>query len=95
MSFILEQSTYKGGEMERREHWETVKFIIVFILAAIIATFPFWYPKEEKAYKGSNDPRCKNRYRGGKYPCILSSSDLGIYSELAEGVEYHQRDKEE
>ncbi len=81
--------------MRRREFWEIVKFIIVLILAFIIATFPFWYPKEEKAYKGSNDLGYKNRYRKGRYPYTLSSPDLRVYSELTEGIEYSQGNNEE
>ncbi len=80
--------------MRRREYWEIVRFIIVLILAFIIATFPFWYPKDEKAYKGSNDLGYKNRYRKGRYPYTLSSPDSRVYSELAEEIEYSQGDKE-
>lgn len=80
--------------MRRREHWEIVKFIIVLTLAFIIATFPFWYPKEE-AYKGSNDLGYKNRYRKGRCPYTLSSPDLRVYSELAKEIEYSQGDNEE
>ncbi len=33
------------------ERWEAIRFLLVIILALIIATFPFWYPKERRHVK--------------------------------------------
>ncbi|GEM_PF-2610833 len=31
----------------KSKRWEAIRFLLVIILAVIIAAFPFWYPKEK------------------------------------------------
>ena len=59
---------------ENHEKWEIVKFILVLILAFIIATFPFWYPKEKQGLRqGAGEP---GRHRFGQQENFIPSVTL-------------------
>ncbi len=56
--------------MRRSERWEAVRFLLVIALAVLIATFPFWYPKERghvQAGHGWSDTGTEWRRGRGKW----------------------------
>ncbi len=64
----------------RSERWEAIRFLLVIALAAMIATFPFWYPKEKghvQAGHGWSDDTARGWGRRGGWTARTPNPNEG------------------